>query len=65
VLFVDGGNVWAESSLVRWDDFRWGVGLGVRFDTPAGPLRLEYGRKLNRKRGESLGEVFLSFGIPF
>jgi outer membrane protein assembly factor BamA len=65
VLFIDGGNVWAEPALVRMDDVRWGLGAGLRFDTPAGPLRLEYGYKLDRVEGESSGEVFLSFGEAF
>jgi outer membrane protein assembly factor BamA len=65
VLFVDGGNVWAAPDQVRAGDLRWGVGAGLRLDTPAGPFRLEYGHKLDRKEGESSGEVYLSFGIPF
>ncbi len=65
VLFVDGGNVWAAPSRVSFNDMRWGVGLGLRVDTPAGPLRLDYGRKIHRRHGESAGELFLAFGIPF
>jgi outer membrane protein assembly complex protein YaeT len=65
VLFVDLGNVWAEPSTVSRDDIRWGVGLGVRYETPAGPLRLEYGLKLDREPDEPKGELFLSFGVPF
>lgn len=65
VLFVDAGNVWARPSAVDVGDIRWGAGLGLRVATPAGPLRLEYGYKLDRKAGESPGEVFLSFGVPF
>jgi outer membrane protein assembly complex protein YaeT len=65
VVFVDIGNVWAEPTTVDLGDLRWGAGLGVRIDTPAGPLRLEYGFKLDRKPDESSGELFLSFGVPF
>ncbi len=65
VVFVDIGNVWAEPSLVRLDDLRWAAGLGLWFTTPAGPLRAEYGWKLDRQPGESSGEFFLSFGLPF
>jgi outer membrane protein insertion porin family len=64
-LFVDAGNVWASPSAVRFEDIRWGAGLGFSFDTPAGPVRLEYGWKLDREPGESPGEWWLSFGIPF
>jgi len=65
VVFSDIGNVWAEPSRVRVSDLRVGAGLGVRVDTPAGPLRLEYGLKLDRQPEESRGELFLSFGVPF
>ena len=44
---------------------RWGAGVGLRLDTPAGPVRLEYGHKLDRRAHESAGELYLSFGVPF
>jgi len=65
VVFVDGGNVWASPGEVRAGDLRWGAGAGLRLGTPAGLFRLEYGHKLDREEGESSGEVYLSFGIPF
>jgi len=64
-LFLDGGNTWAGFSQVQPEDVRWGAGLGLRFETPVGPLRLEYGWKLDRLPGESKGELFLAFGNPF
>jgi outer membrane protein insertion porin family len=64
-VFVDAGNVWESPNTVRLQDIRWGAGLGLWLDTPAGPLRFEYGWKLDREPGESGGEWWLSFGIPF
>lgn len=64
-IFVDGGNTWASLAKVREADLRWGAGLGLRFETPVGPLRLEYGWKLDREPGESKGELYLAFGNPF
>ncbi len=64
-VFVDSGNTWAAVSRVALGDLRWGAGLGLRFETPVGPLRLEYGWKLDRLPGESKGELFLAFGNPF
>ncbi len=64
-VFVDAGNVWESPSAVRWQEIRWGAGLGLWFDTPAGPIRLEYGWKLDREPGESAGQLWLSFGVPF
>jgi len=65
VVFLDAGNVWAEPAAVDLGEVRWGLGVGLRFATPAGPFRLEYGHKLDRKEGESAGEWYLSFGVPF
>ena len=64
-IFVDAGNVWASPRDVRFGDIRWGAGLGFSLDTPAGPIRLEYGWKLDREPGESVGQLWLSFGVPF
>lgn len=69
-VFVDGGNVWRESSDLDVRDVRWGAGLGLRVETPVGPLRLEYGWKLPRRElipgvWESAGQLILSFGNPF
>ena len=64
-VFLDAGNVWASPGDVRFGDIRWGAGLGFSLDTPAGPIRLEYGWKLDREPGESNGQLWLSFGIPF
>ena len=64
-VFVDAGNVWAARGDVRAGDLRWGAGFGLRVETPVGPIRLEYGWKLDRLPGESAGELFLSLGNPF
>jgi outer membrane protein insertion porin family len=64
-VFVDAGNVWASPRDIRVGDIRWGAGLGFSLDTPAGPIRLEYGWKLDREPGESNGQLWLSFGVPF
>ncbi len=65
VTFIDAGNVWASPSDVAFGDIRWGAGLGLQYRTPAGPLRAEYGWKLDRQEGESSGQFFISFGVPF
>ena len=37
VLFVDAGNVWAESCGFKLGDLRYAVGPGLRYQTPVGP----------------------------
>jgi outer membrane protein insertion porin family len=51
VLFVDGGNVWADAWKVQPSDLRWAVGPGLRYDTPIGPVRVDLGIQLNPIEG--------------
>jgi outer membrane translocation and assembly module TamA len=43
VLFVDAGNVWAESSNIRVDALRVDVGPGLRYASPFGVVRADFG----------------------
>ncbi len=63
--FVDAGNVWGSPSQIDFGDIRWGPGLGIQYRTPAGPLRAEYAWKIDPRPGESGGQFFVSFGVPF
>jgi outer membrane protein assembly complex protein YaeT len=47
VVFVDGGNAWADAWSVQMRDLRWAAGAGLRYDTPIGPMRFDYGHQLN------------------
>ena len=62
---MDAGNVWADYREISFGEIRTGAGLGLRYLTPVGPLRIEYGLKLDRQPGESLGEFSFSIGYPF
>jgi outer membrane translocation and assembly module TamA len=39
--------------------------VSLRLRTAVGPLRLGYGRKLDRMPGESSGELFIAIGETF
>ena len=47
VLFIDAGNVWADSWDIDLRDLRYAVGPGLRYQTPIGPFRLDLGYQLN------------------
>ncbi|MEA2694675.1 MAG: outer membrane protein insertion porin family [Acidobacteriota bacterium] len=65
-LFFDTGNVWADWRDVNLKDLKSGVGIGARYVSPIGPLRIDLGWKLNRNLRESASPVIsFSFGNPF
>jgi outer membrane protein insertion porin family len=64
VTFVDAGNVWLTIDTVS-SELKYTTGLGLRYKTPVGPVRLDYGYKLDREEDESVGEVHFSFGHVF
>jgi outer membrane protein insertion porin family len=47
VLFLDAGNVWAASWGIKPGDLRYAVGPGLRYQTPVGPIRFDFGYQLN------------------
>jgi outer membrane protein assembly complex protein YaeT len=47
VLFLDAGNVWADSLAFDLGDLRYAVGPGLRYQTPIGPIRFDIGYQLN------------------
>jgi outer membrane protein insertion porin family len=65
VAFLDGGNVWLDIKDVNPSDIKFTTGLGIRYKTPVGPLRIDYGIKLQKEKGESSGEIHFSIGHAF
>ncbi len=43
VSFVDVGNVWGEIKDFRLDGVAVATGIGIRYETPFGPFRLDWG----------------------
>jgi outer membrane protein insertion porin family len=46
VAFVDAGNVWADSWQYKLHDLLYDVGPGIRYKTPIGPIRADFGYQL-------------------
>ncbi|MBI4825980.1 MAG: outer membrane protein assembly factor BamA [Nitrospirae bacterium] len=64
VIFLDGGNVWQVSDDID-GKLKFSAGGGLRYITPVGPVRIDYGHKFDRDAGESPGEIHFSFGHAF
>lgn len=63
--FIDIGNVYTSSENINLSSLRSDVGAGVRWLSPFGPIRLDYGVKLDRRSGEDLGAFQFSVGSAF
>jgi outer membrane protein assembly complex protein YaeT len=51
VAFLDYGNVWNEGWTFDLNDLRYDVGPGLRYMTPIGPARFDFGYQLNPIEG--------------
>lgn len=65
VAFLDGGNVWVETNDIDLMEWKFTPGIGLRYKTPVGPLRLDYGYKLEDEPGQSRGVFHFSIGHAF
>jgi len=64
--FVDTGNVYPEVADVALGELRWSAGLGLRYRTPVGPIRLDWGYVLDPQPGDEKRYHFhLSIGHAF
>ena len=63
--FWDAGNVWVQKDGIRMTDLRHSPGVGLRYLTPVGPLRLDWAYKLWRLPEERPWELHLSVGFAF
>jgi outer membrane protein insertion porin family len=55
VFFFDAGNVYGNGENLDLTDTREGAGAGIRWYSPMGPIRLEYGWILDPKKNEDSG----------
>lgn len=63
-LFTDAGSV-GRTISDGFGELRYGIGAGLRYKLPVGPLRLDYGYNPSRKTDEATGAFHFSFGFAF
>ncbi|HXV60288.1 MAG TPA: POTRA domain-containing protein [Vicinamibacteria bacterium] len=54
VVFSDNGNVYRRLKVIELLQWRYNMGFGFRYETPFGPLRVDYGFKLDRRTVQSI-----------
>lgn len=64
VPFLDGGQLYT-ASLPQFSNFRYGAGLGVRYYSSFGPIRVDVGTPINPDKGDSRIAVYVSLGQAF
>ncbi|VAX28516.1 hypothetical protein MNBD_NITROSPIRAE03-552, partial [hydrothermal vent metagenome] len=64
VVFFDLGRAYGSSESFG-SDLRYTTGAGIRWVSPIGPIRIEYGYNLARRNDESTGRVEFAFGSFF
>lgn len=66
VIFYDGGNVYQRINFPEFvNNYSNTVGVGLRYNTPIGPLRVDVGRNLNPVTGISATQFFITLGQAF
>jgi outer membrane protein insertion porin family len=67
VAFYDGGNVFDPALSNQSFNLRYtnSVGLGLRYSTPVGPVRVDVGRNLNPVPGITRTQLFITLGQAF
>lgn len=64
VPFLDAGNSY-ESSLPKGTDLKFGAGIGGRFYTNFGPMRIDVATPLNRRPGDGRVALYISIGQAY
>jgi outer membrane protein insertion porin family len=63
--FFDIGQVYGFTTPFDITDLRKAAGGGIRWQSPFGPIRVDYGFNLDRRSGEAMGAFHFSVGSPF
>nr|WP_244501556.1 autotransporter assembly complex family protein [Sphingomonas gellani] len=64
VPFLDAGNIYT-SPLPDMSGLRFGTGIGVRYYSNFGPIRLDVGTPINPQPGDAKVAVYVSLGQAF
>ncbi len=63
--FLDGGMAYSDAISALWRDLRWGAGLGLRYYTAIGPLRLDVATPITPRKDDAPLQFYISIGQSF
>jgi translocation and assembly module TamA len=64
VAFVDAGSIGSQQKPDA-KDFRFGAGVGVRYDLGFGPIRADIAIPLSKRSGDPAFQIYISIGQSF
>ncbi len=64
VPFIDAGNIYT-AALPDFSGLRYGTGLGLRYYSNFGPIRIDVGTPINPQPGDTRVAVYVSLGQAF
>jgi translocation and assembly module TamA len=64
VPFLDAGNIYTRA-IPDFTGFRFGTGIGVRYYSSFGPIRIDVGTPINPQPGDPRVAVYVSLGQAF
>lgn len=64
VVFYDFGQAYDDNQSIKVDEMRQAWGYGIRWNSPLGPIRVEFGYPIDRRPGERGVQTMFSFGAP-
>ena len=65
VVFYDAGQAFDDHESIDIAKLRQAYGIGLRWSSPIGPIRVEFGIPIDRRAGEQRIVTLFAFGAPF
>jgi len=65
VTFFDAGEAFDDDDPIQLGDLRRSWGYGIRWNSPLGPIRVEFGYPLDKREGDKSMTPMFAFGAPF
>jgi translocation and assembly module TamA len=65
VPFIDGGQVYESAYPKFSDNLLWAGGLGFRYYSPVGPIRVDFATPINGRSNDDRFQFYISLGQAF